>query len=256
MPQNRQPVDERDLIVRTLALGLPAGQRLEGHNHGWPQLIYATEGVMTVTTEVGVWVVPPQRAAWVPAGMDHEIIVTGRLAMKTLFIRPEYSARLPVDCIVIQVTHLLRELVLRIVGLGSLAGVVPEHVRLADVLIDELVGIRSVPLQLPLPRDPRARRVALGIRDEPSCQDDLATLAEGSGASARTLERLFLRETGMTFGRWRQQARLLKALGSLAEGASVTNAALDVGYESTSAFIAMFKRVLGETPGRYYMDGR
>lgn len=160
--------------------------------------------------------------------MDHEFVVTGRLAMKTLFIRPEYSQRMLVDCIVIQVSHLRRELVLRVVSLGSLAGAVPEPARLAEVLIDELVGIRSVALQLPLPRDPRARRVALEIRADPSCQQDLATLAEGSGASARTLERLFQRETGMTVGRWRQQARLLKALGCLAEGASVTTAALDV----------------------------
>ena len=151
-------------------------------------------------------------------------------------------------------TSLLKELVLRTIQLGALDRRQPEHGRLAAVLIDELVGIRSIPLQLPLPADSRARRVALQIRDEPSRRGSLASISQGSGASARTLERLFQRETGMTFGRWRQQARLLRALRHLAQGASVTSAALEVGYESSSAFIAMFKRLLGETPGKYYQE--
>jgi len=248
----RQPLHEDDLIVRTLALGLPSGQRLSGHEHAWPQLVYATSGVMTVATEMGVWVVPTQRAAWIPTGMEHEIVTTGVVAMRTLYFRPEFSSRLPTRCVVIQVTDLLRELVRRIIQTGPLLRTVPEHERLALVLIDELIGIRSVPLQLPLPSDPRARRIALSVRKNPSPADGLAVLCANSGASARTLERIFQRETGLTFGRWRQQARLLKALSLLAEGSSVTSTALDVGYDSTSAFIAMFKRVLGETPGKYY----
>ncbi len=207
---------------------------------------------MTVETSEGSWVVPAQRALWVPGGVEHEIEAAGAVSMRTLYLRPDISPPALTRCRVVHVSPLLRELVLHVVSLGYLDEDVPPHARLVAVIVDQLTEIRQVPLELSLPSDPRARRVADRVRAEPASHAPLAELARGAGASPRTLERLFQTETGMSFGRWRQQVRLLHALRRLADGASVTTAALDVGYDSTSAFIAMFKRALGTTPGKYY----
>ena len=150
---------------------------------------------------------------------------------------------------------LLRELVLDVVRRGCLDDSDPVEARLAAVVIDQLSTTTEVQLELVRPRDARARRVAERVLSDVSAHETLAGLAAGSGASPRTLERLFRAETGTTFGRWRQRARLLEALRRLATGASVTTTAFDVGYDSPSAFIAMFKRTLGRTPRRYFEAG-
>lgn len=111
-----------------------------------------------------------------------------------------------------------------------------------------------VPLQLPHPSDPRAARVAEGLMASPGCGRTLAQICQGSGASKRTMERLFQRETGMSFGKWRQQLRLMHAMRLLAEGAKVTHAALEAGYSTPSAFISMFRKVLGTTPTLYFKE--
>ena len=150
------------------------------------------------------------------------------------------------------VTPLLRELILETIRLGMLVDDVPEHARMATVLVDQIGGSPEAPLEIKLPADVRARRVAENVQADLSATTSIAQLVAGSGASVRTVERLFLRETGMTFGRWRQRAKVLNALQRLAAGDSVTSAGLAIGYDSTSAFIAMFKRVLGTTPGSYF----
>jgi len=150
------------------------------------------------------------------------------------------------------VPPLLREIILRVVRLGVLAHDDPAQSRLAAVLLDELVATPEAPLDLRLPADERAMMVAERVRQRPGGSETLAELARGVGASARTIERLFSREVGMPFGRWRQHVRLLHALTLLAEGQAVATVALDAGYESTSAFIAMFRRATGTTPARYF----
>lgn len=254
MPQMRHTGadPETGIAIRSLALRFSSGHRIEAHEHPWAQLIYATRGVMTVDTEDGTWVVPPQRAVWVPANVEHEIESTGPVSMRTLYLRPGLSSSLPDACCVVNVSPLLRELVLRTVKLGYLDERIPVQARLVGVLLDQIGEFHAVPLELPLPTDPRARRVADRVRADAAGSRSLTALARGSGASRRTLERLFQKETGMSFGRWRQQLRLLCALRRLAAGVPVTTAALDVGYESTSAFIEMFRRALGTTPGRYF----
>ena len=231
---------------------LPSGFRIPTHAHAWAQLIYATSGVMTVQTESGMWVVPSRRAVWIPADAAHAIETTGSVAMRTLYFRPGTVPSQPDCCVVMNVSPLLRELILETVRRGHLYETRSEQSRLASVLVDQLVETPEVPLDLHQLRDPRARNVADRVSERPGDPASLEDLALGSGASPRTLERLFQREVGMTFGRWRQQVRLLRALRLLAEGASVSAAALDVGYDSASAFIAMFKRTLGKTPRRYF----
>jgi len=240
------------LLVRTLAVGYASGTVLEHHSHDWAQLVYASGGVMSVHTAEGAWVVPSHRAVWIPAGIGHSIAMSGQVSMRTLYIVPELVATLPRRCGVVAVSPLLRELILHSVAQGPLRSDVPEHRRLVEFLLDHLRVLPAVALELPMPRDARALRVAMRLRDDPGCTVPVDTLAREAGASRRTLERMFQSETGMPFGRWRQQARLLHALRLLARGEPVTSTALEVGYESPSAFIAAFAAVLGTTPGRYY----
>lgn len=262
MTRNRQAAvpDEGRITIRSLALGLPSGFRLPGHAHAWPQLLYATEGVLTVTVGApdrgGTWVVPSHRAAWIPGGVDHHLEAAGPVLLRTLYLRPDLAAELPTACCVMAVTPLLRELVLETIARGMLRDDMPDERRLGAVLVDQLAATREVLLDLRSPRDQRARRVADAVQADLSADVSLEQLAATSGASVRTLERLFALETGTTFGRWRQRARLLHALRLLASGESVTAVSLAVGYDSTSAFIAMFKRALGTTPGAHFTPDR
>lgn len=159
---------------------------------------------------------------------------------------------MPSGCCVVNVPPLLRELILHTIEIGMLNRTIPAHARLIGVLIDQLRVLRTVPLQLPQPTDPRARKVAALLSADPAENLSLPEIARQAGASARTIQRLFCAETNMTFAKWRGRLKLLNALRLLAAGSAVTNVALDLGYASPSAFIAMFKRAFGTTPSRYY----
>ncbi|HVS17588.1 MAG TPA: helix-turn-helix transcriptional regulator [Planctomycetota bacterium] len=237
--------------MRTLGLRLPAGHCIERHRHSWPQLVHATGGGLSIETSTGNWIVPHGHAVWIPGGFEHGARTTGQVRMRSLYVRPSEAGRLPARCRVLHVSPLLRELILEAVRIGLVDACVPEHAHLAVVLIDRIARAPEAPLRIDLPTDRRARRVADEARRDLASMRPLSELARGSGASARTLERLFVRETGRTFGRWMQHLRALHALERLAGGDSVTEAGLAVGYESTSAFISAFKRVLGATPGRF-----
>jgi AraC-like DNA-binding protein/quercetin dioxygenase-like cupin family protein len=238
--------------VRTLAWDYRAGERLPPHRHGWHQLVYATSGVMTVTTPAGTWVVPTNRAVWILAYVEHAIEMSGRVSMRTLYLSPRLNTPLERECGVVSVTPLLRELLLRAVALGGLERRVPTERRLLDVLLDQLRELRADALHLPFPRDPRALRVAERLAASPGDSVPLGRVARDAGASKRTLERIFYRETAMTLGRWRQQLRLAQALRLLGAGEPVTTCALEVGYESPSAFVQVFRRTFGVTPRRYF----
>jgi AraC-like DNA-binding protein/quercetin dioxygenase-like cupin family protein len=254
MPQKRQTdvADEGRFQIRSLALNFASGHEIHAHAHEWHQLIYASRGAMSVNTVDGSWVVPPKRAVWMPGGVTHEIEMAGTVAMRTLYLSPELAATLPRSCRVMEVTPLLRELILHILDLGMLDRTVPEQARLIGVIVDQLNAIPVAPLKLVMPTDSRALRVAESLRLRPGDNESLDVLAKDAGASKRTIERLFQDETDLSFGKWRQQLRLLHALKLLALGESVTTAALEVGYDSTSAFISVFKNAMGTTPGRYY----
>lgn len=173
-----------------------------------------------------------------------------------MYIRPDLAAEVSAGIRVLDVTPLLRELLLEVVRLGILDDSNEAHVSLASVLIAQLVESRELGLGLPLPIDPRARAVAERVLGAPGSNASLAVLTRGTGASPRTAARLFLRETGLSFGRWRQQSRLQFAVRCLAEGMAVTNVAFECGYDSVSAFVTMFKRSLGATPGQYLKSAR
>lgn len=237
-------------LIRSLACTYYGGCHIEPHTHPWGQLIYAAAGVMRVKAAGRLWLVPPARAVWAPAGLEHEIRARGDFAMRTLYIAPALAKSLPEVCVGIDVPPLLRELIVHIVGLGMLREGDADHEALAQVAVSLLRSPQPLPSSLPWPRDPRAVAAAERLLAEPSEPTELAALARACGASARTLQRLFLDETGLGFSDWRQRLRLLHAATLLADGASVTEAGLEAGYASSSAFIAAFKRQLGRTPAR------
>jgi AraC-like DNA-binding protein len=196
--------------------------------------------------------VPPNRAVWVPAGVEHGIEMTGKVLVQTIYLVAGISNDLPRTCCAVNVSPLLRELILHTVKLGMLDESIPPQARLIGFLMDQLTVLPAIPLQLPLPADNRAQRAVEWLRAHPDDPGLIKSVAKRVATSARTLERLFQKETGMTFGKWRQQLRLLEAMRLLAAGRPVTAVALEVGYDSPSAFIAMFKRTLGTTPHRYF----
>jgi AraC-like DNA-binding protein len=243
---------DRKSHITTFERDYPSGHIVPLHFHDWDQLVYASRGVMTVRTSEGAWVVPPQRAVWIPAMVPHTLTMSGIVAMRTLYLRKFVARALPRTCSVINVSPLLKELILHACGIGSLRKTNRLHRHLIEILLDQFKMVQMVSLQLPHPTDPRAVRVAEILTANPGDRRTLAQICKTSGASRRTLERLFQEDVGMTFGRWRQQLRLMHSMRLLAEGAKVTYAALETGYNSSSAFISMFKKTLGTSPTRYF----
>jgi len=243
---------DRRSDIATLTHDYPPGHVVPLHFHDRDQLVYASQGVMTVWTAEGIWVVPTLRAVWIPAAVPHTVSMTGTLAMRTLYFKPRLARALPRQCCVVNVSPLLRELILQACSVNALRKTITRQRHLIDLIIDQLEAIQMVPLQLPHLSDARARRVAEILLANPGDPRTLAQLCKGTGASKRTIERLFQDEIGMTFGKWRQQLRLMHAVRLLAEGTKVTHAALEAGYRAPSAFIAMFNNVLGLTPARYF----
>jgi AraC-like DNA-binding protein len=228
------------------------GHVIRTHSHPWHQLVYASQGVMTVRTPSGAWVVPIHRGVWVPAGTRHSIQMSGSVSLRTLYLAPALSRALPDKCRVIGISPLLRELILRMVELENLTPRNPSHAHLVSVLLDHLQVMQSDAVHLPLPRDARAKRIAAILQKEPADPRTLIELSKLSGASKRTIERRFKFETGMGFRKWRQQLRLGHALRLLAAGDPVTTVAMEVGYDSISAFISAFRMTFGKTPGRQF----
>ena len=238
--------------VATLAHDFAGEHVIPQHFHPEDQLIFGSRGVMTVRTKQGIWVVPPLRAVWIPAGTPHSVAILGPVSMRTLYFAPGLVTTGATKCFVMNVSPLLRELILHACKFPKLKKQEPAHRRIIEMILDQLEAIHSIPLQLPHPRDPRAMRIVQALVAEPGKQKTLAALCTDCGASKRTIERLFIAETKMTFSQWRRQLRLLHAMQLLASGEKVTGAAWDAGYRSTSAFIVMFRRQLGQTPTRYF----
>jgi len=211
--------------------------------------------VMTVRTGVGTWVVPTHRAVWIPATVPHSITMSGTVSMRTLYLRPRLARTLPRSCCVVNVPPLLRELILHACALATLNVRKERQRHVIDLIVDHLEAIETVSLQLPNPTDARALRVAAVLLAHPGEQRTLGQVCKAAGAGRRTIERRFLGETGMTFGKWRQQLRLMQAMRLLAEGAKITHAAMEAGYSTPSAFIFMFRKTFGTTPGAYFGAG-
>ena len=239
------------LELRTAAATFPDGHRLEVRPDAWGQLIYAAEGVMRVKVGERLWIVPPARAIWAPPRATCEIFAHGALATRTLYLSPRLSTPLADEFRGMDVGPLLREIILHVVGVGTLDGSQASQRRVIGLLLDQLRATGRLPLSITLPSDRRARLVAERLQKNPADRAALDSLARVASASARTLQRLFHDETGLRFSEWRQRLRMLHAVARLGTGESVTTTAKRAGYATTSGFIAAFRKQLGSTPLRF-----
>jgi AraC-like DNA-binding protein len=241
----------RDVVV--IEKDYPAESIFPVHTHQRGQFAYATSGVITVFTDGGNWVVPPQRAFWVPAGVPHEMHMQGPVTMLNTYLRSEaaQAAGLPSFCQVFSISPLLRNLLREAVCLPPLYKIDQREGRIMALLLDEIAVMPSLPLSTPLPNEPRLARVCRQIIDNPTLDISINEMASRTGMSRRTFTRLFREHTGVSFIVWRQQACLLASLTRLSNGESITRVATDLGYSSPSAFSVVFRRALGESPSRY-----
>ncbi|VTY40142.1 HTH-type transcriptional regulator NimR [Xylophilus ampelinus] len=222
------------------------------HSHPRAQLAYAVKGTFTLHTADGAWLVPPNRAVWVPGGIEHEMHARGQpVSNRSLYIQPEASPDLPTECCVIEVSPLMRQLIIEAIDIPLLYDEAGRDGRVMRLILDEICAAPRVPLHVPMPRDARLLRICRALLEDPGREGDLEHWARHGALGRRTLTRLFREETGITFTLWRQQLRLMEALRQLSQGTSVTTVAYDLGYESPSAFTAMFRRVMGKTPKHY-----
>ncbi|MGC5703796.1 helix-turn-helix transcriptional regulator [Pseudomonas sp. NFXW11] len=241
----------RPLYGRTESL--PNRALTRRHSHPWVQLSYAIAGVLEIQTSGGRFVAPPQRAVWIPAGVPHRVFSSPRTEMRSLYLDCSVTAWAATDsCQVLAVSDLLRELI------RAFSELPVEYVedsadgRLAQVLLDQLAAAPQLDLMLPLPHDPRLRSIYRSLQGHPEQPTTLGQWSEKLGVAEKTLSRLFLKDTGLTFRAWRQRLRLLGALTPLEQGERVTDVALACGYDSTSAFIAAFRQQFDATPGEFF----
>lgn len=229
----------------------PNRHHIKPHWHARAQFVFAVVGTMTVRTARHAWIVPPSRALWVPSHTVHEIQMSGIVEMRSLYVHDLHAAGMPETCAVLSVTPLLRELVVRAVTLPADYDENGDDGLLIRLLLAEIRRLPPCGLDLPLPDSPDLVALCEGMLADLAARRPCRSGVERIGVSSRTLYRRFLRETGITFARWKQQARLLESIRRLAAGAPVTIVALDLGYESPGAFTVMFRRVLGVAPSRF-----
>ena len=229
----------------------PAGHLHPPHRHGRSQLLFAEIGTMLVMTAEGSWLVPPQQAIWIPAGVIHSITMLCRVATRSVYLNRDAAKGIAAHCQVIGVSSLLRQLLIEAVDLPSEYDVGSRAGKVMSLLIDEIHAAPVLPLSLPLPNEPRLMARCRHFLDRPSAQDTVDIWSDELGLSRRTFTRLFKQETGLTFSAWQRRACLLWALPQLLAGARVTTIAFDLGYSSPAAFTTMFKQLMGDTPDVY-----
>ncbi|GJD52807.1 HTH-type transcriptional activator RhaR [Methylobacterium crusticola] len=233
-----------------------AGDATGLHAHPRAQLLYAVSGVMRIDTPRAAYMVPPSTALFLPAGAPHAVRMDGPVAMRALFLREDAATRVATRTAVITVSALLREVILAACAEPLHWDLGGRGHHLAELALDEIARAASLPLGLPMPRDPRLCRAVAALRARPDDPRGLDALAALSGASSRTLARLFRAETGLSFRQWRQQARMSEALSALTDGASPARAAAIAGFASQPAFGAAFRGLFGITPGQARQRGR
>jgi len=223
------------------------------HRHRQGQLVLTLAGGVTCEVSDSIWMVPPRCAVWIPGEMPHSVRATANADLCYLFVQPD-AARLPDHCCTLLISPLVRELILH------MAGQAPDYARdsltgrKAVVLLEELERMPIERLYLPTSSEPRLSRIAKMLADDPADRRTLADWGRLVAMSERSLARLVQQETGLTFGRWRQQLHLIVAMRLLAAGQTVQSVSEQLGYDSVTAFITMFRKSVGKPPARYFAD--
>ncbi len=223
----------------------------ERHSHRRGQLLGTLKGVVSVGSDGGRWLIPPVNALWLPPGIEHDFISHGAFQGWSVYVEEAACGGLPATPRVIRISGLLNEAVARAARWQD-KPLSQAETNIAAVILDEIAAIPEEDLALPMPRDPRLQRIARAMADGIARRRPMAEWAVWAGIAPRSLSRRFVQETGLTFTAWRHRVMLLRSLEMLAEGRSVTTVALDLGYETVSAFIERFQAHFGTTPGRYF----
>lgn len=239
-------LDDTPRPVVAIGTDYSHGHLLPRHTHRRAQLLYGATGVMQVSTHDGNWVVPPQRAVWIPPGVAHEVLMLG-VSTRSLYIEPG-AVDLGERCQVIRVSPLMRHLLMEAVESPQTYDLTGRDGVLIDLLLHELVRSAPLPLHIPLPSDGRLLELCQTFLHQPNAHQSPQQWADQLHVSLRTFNRLFRLQTGLSFSQWRQRACVVLALARLAAGEAVTRIALDFGYDSPAAFSTMFRRILGQAP--------
>lgn len=244
------PLSTVDAVARDmLAIGTDytPGTLLPTHSHRRAQFLYGMSGLMEVATDDGAWVIPPYSGVWIPAGKPHSVRMQG-VSTRSLYIEPAAAPRPGLHCEALVVTPLLHHLLLSCAELPARYDERGRDGALVRLVLHELAAARSLPLFAPIPRDKRLAVLCEPFLARPTLRSTPQAWATALNKSLRSFSRFFQQQTGMAFGAWRQQACLLAAVSRLSAGASVTEVALELGYDSPSAFSTMFRKALGYVP--------
>ncbi|RCL24726.1 AraC family transcriptional regulator [Pseudomonas sp. AFG_SD02_1510_Pfu_092] len=245
-------VDELAWEVGSRATDYPTDWFIEPHSHAKHQLIYAIKGLMIVESGNQRWTVPPSRGVWMPCGQVHAIRCVGDVKMRSVFVRTDTTVQLPVQSKAIAISPLLSELIKASVAFTGPFAEDSREARVMRLILDEICVLPTLPLKLSQPADKRLQAICSALQARPDDNASVADWGRQLGVDERTIQRLFRRETGMTFGQWRQQARLMQALERIALGERIIDVAGALGYDSPSAFASMFKRQFGTTPSQFF----
>ncbi|PJG56395.1 AraC family transcriptional regulator [Bradyrhizobium forestalis] len=258
-PDDAVDFDPEDVPRAIAAFGgemITKGTKLAMHTHCKDELVLTLRGVVRCEAGPGVWIVPPRCGLWIPRNVPHSVSVAGNVEVYCLFVEPGAVPRLPRQCCTLSISPLLERLLVHVTRMPALYDVDGPDGRIATVRLDQLALAPAEELSFPMPADARLRRIASAMIADPSDRATIDEWASRMAVAPRTLTRILQRETGMSFGRWRQQLHILIALQRLDRGASVHAVALDLGYESASAFVTMFRKALGKPPARYLAERR
>lgn len=255
--RSTDPIDYQrlDQAVGAMAKAFSPGFLIAPHSHERDQLLYAVSGTMRIRTASESWIVPPDRAVYIPANIVHSVAMRSSVEMRTLYIGVGHGAELPRSPVVLVVTPLLRALILALLEEPIAYASGTRADRIAMLILDEIARSEPLAMSIPMPQDRRLLRLCEALTENPSLALTLDEWADQTGASRRTLARLFRAECHMTFTDWRQRVRFHAAVEALSRGASVGEAARQHGYHSVSAFTAAFRRAFGVTP-REVVNGR
>lgn len=249
-------VDEipRALVAANAVASLESLEQSPRHSHQKAQLLFTVRGVINCEVEDAVWIVPPQCAVWIPGGLPHTVFGSGEVECISLFIEPPEAPNLPDQCCTITVSGLLRHLLIRANELPELYDVEGPDGRIVSVIFDELAAAPVEDLRLPIPSDPRLKKLTDLLIAAPADHATVAEWAARIALSERSLSRLLAEQVGMSFGRWRRQLHVVLALRHLSAGQTVQAVAMDLGYESASSFVTMFRKMAGKPPSRYLLE--
>ncbi len=252
------PAADTELAAIAETVWVDGSHRIVAHSHDRAQLIHSLVGHLVVEVEDQAFLLTPETALWIPANVEHAVFAQDSVHYCSVFISVELTKGLndevrtpPSRVHRVYMRPLLQQLAISAATFSQAKELDAQQTRLLEVLVDQIGNIEPCDLVLSLPRDRRLNAIIPGLIAEPSLADDLTSIADKANVSARTVERIFKKETGYSYKQWQQRLILLRAIAMLKNGTAIKSIALELGYQTSSAFITMFKRIMKLTPSQY-----